>query len=1147
MKKFIQNLLQHFTALVLFFLFFYVNVFSQNNYTLDQIGGFEGNLPSFWNIGNQPSGSTLTWAADQYLSMGHSIEIQKTATSDSASWISDNMCDMWSPAIPANVDLLFGAWIKTSGINTNPTTDDQRWYIAFSFYDDAGSLIGICKLPIDQTLATSSGWTADTTSVGQVSLPKDAFKMIISFVGGKNATGTVWADNFIFTGRNGVWAGQDWNTQLGVPTGWYYWLPPNGGYDGLINSGFENTVVTNETSHVGNYSLKYFMPAGRAVHDGFVSTHRLSFNAIDPTINPGDIIRISVWVKGSNLVPDSAAVHPVDWAVGVSSHFFTKLGNNDGWDGTGNDFQFAFPNATSFNWTKYSLDVQVPTDPATVGMEIRLHVYSSFTGTIYFDDLSIKNLSSQFPLTTIANARNLVGDTVTVTGVVISPNYQTVNRANYIWDGTAGIEIFKTGLTSPELKLGDSVKVIGQITIYNGLTEIVPMADGDIIVVDSNKVLPNPQIISIHEFNTNGEEYESHLIKFLNLTKISGTWPTTFSNKTFLLTDGVDTLTMYLDNDINLYNYPEPNWPSDVIGIGTQFSNTGIGSYELNPRFIQDFHTNNSVVMVPPGDGTLSAAINYYPSGSVLQLLPGGLYTESNNYNFGVIEDKKLTIEVPGNNPQKAILKINKAPDNFSVTSFFMLSDGSSIILKNLEVDGSLLSSPSAFALLQFYIGGGNPKNTKINKIEIESCDIHDLTGFVIDGANSGYAGYLVIDSTVINNSIIHNVSTSVNYKYAGANFISLTNSTLYNILSYGFRIGGSTYTLLPDNTPEVTIDHTTWNNIGISDPREILLLEKGPNARPWSVTNSIFSGQVGKTRTVINLKEMTDSTLATISNTCLWDIGKINWLGHTVHDTITMNPQFKNADEGNFTLPDSSVLLTFGTDGGPIGDPRWQKSFSGLSISGRITYDNIAATPLANVNVILSGQAGAATLTDANGNFSFNGLANGSYQLHAVCFDKWGGANATDALVVLLHTIQNPVLSGIRLAAADVNTSGDVNSTDALLILRRSVGLINAFAAGDWIFDSPSITLNDTSSVNDIKALNVGDVNGSNVPGISKSSPAIVETNEGSIKFTPGEAFQVVMSASEDFEASALTLIIKYPDNLVELQGISSKLKNML
>jgi FlgD Ig-like domain len=373
----------------------------------DAISGFEASTPAFWNMGSQPGGATLTWATDQYRSLGHSLEISKASTtSDSASWISDNMCDIWSPSVPKDVDILLGAFVKTQGVNTNPTSADQKWYVAYTFYDTLGALIGTTMLPIDQSSTSSSGWIADTNAVGQTILPKDAYKLIISFVAGKNATGTVWADDFIFTGRSGAWAGQDWNTGVGVPAGWYYWLPPNGGNDGLLGSGFENTVVTNEAAHSGNYSLKFVMPANRQTHDGFVGTHRMSYKDINPQIKPGDIIRISVWIKGSNLVPDSAAAHPTTWAVGITPQFFTKLGNNDGYDGAGSDYQFTFPNVTSFDWTKYSVDVQVPTDPARTGMEIRLHVYASFTGTIYFDDLKVTDLSNP----TLAQVGGFEGD-----------------------------------------------------------------------------------------------------------------------------------------------------------------------------------------------------------------------------------------------------------------------------------------------------------------------------------------------------------------------------------------------------------------------------------------------------------------------------------------------------------------------------------------------------------------------------------------------------------------------------------------------------------------------------------------------------------------------------------------------------------------
>jgi hypothetical protein len=365
-------------------------VFAQNvNAQFSSISGLEGDLPSFWNKGNEPSGATLTWATDEFVSMGRSIKIEKSATSDSASWISQNMCDLWGPKIAKNVDLHFGAWIKTQNVNTNPASDDEKWWISFSFWDSAGSLIGSVKLPVDQSQASSTDWMADTTSVGQVSLPTDAWTMIIKFVGGKNATGTVWADNFIFTGGGG-----DWNTQLGVPTGWYYWMPPNGGNDGLLSNGFENTILTTEAAHSGNYSLKFDMPSGRDAHDGFIGTRRMSFNEIDPTIKPGDIIRLSVWIKANNLEPDSAFAYPSTWAVGLTPQFFTKLGNNDGWDGTGNDYQFTFPNATSFDWTQYSVDVMVPDNPETAGMGVRLHIYATFTGTVYFDDLSVTKISN---------------------------------------------------------------------------------------------------------------------------------------------------------------------------------------------------------------------------------------------------------------------------------------------------------------------------------------------------------------------------------------------------------------------------------------------------------------------------------------------------------------------------------------------------------------------------------------------------------------------------------------------------------------------------------------------------------------------------------------------------------------------------------
>jgi hypothetical protein len=102
------------------------------------IGSFEQTLPSYWTKGSEPAGATLSWATDQFRSMGHSLKIAKpSATADSAAWISDNMCDIWSPTHSKNVDIFLGAYVRTQGVNTSPATEDAKWYISYTFWDSA--------------------------------------------------------------------------------------------------------------------------------------------------------------------------------------------------------------------------------------------------------------------------------------------------------------------------------------------------------------------------------------------------------------------------------------------------------------------------------------------------------------------------------------------------------------------------------------------------------------------------------------------------------------------------------------------------------------------------------------------------------------------------------------------------------------------------------------------------------------------------------------------------------------------------------------------------------------------------------------------------------------------------------------------------
>lgn len=338
---------------------------------------------------------------------------------------------------------------------------------------------------------------------------------------------------------------------------------------------------------------------------------------------------------------------------------------------------------------------------------------------------------------------------------------------------------------------------------------------------------------------------------------------------------------------------------------------------------------------VVPGEGTLTTAIAAAADGDVLLLSPGAEYTESTESDFGTISGKTITIEVDGDGTELAVVKMLTQRDTETTPEFFVLEDSAGLILRGIEFDGGMLNESQANTknFINFFVGE-TPAETFIKRIEIDNCYIHDLyyDGEVIAAGSSSMKYMLVIDSTFVNNTIMEKTGTPVYYKYGGANYIEVTNSTFWDIKSYGFRITGPAETGLPENTPTVKIDRTTWYNIGTHDGREILLLERGPNLNPWTVTNSIFMKQVEKSKGTINLKETIGDSMATITN-CVWfDVGDVSasrWKNHTVSDTMTYDPQFTDPENGDFTLPGFSPLFTYADDGGAIGDPRWLANLS--------------------------------------------------------------------------------------------------------------------------------------------------------------------------------------------------------------------------
>ena len=204
-----------------------------------------------------------------------------------------------------------------------------------------------------------------------------------------------------------------------------------------------------------------------------------------------------------------------------------------------------------------------------------------------------------------------------------------------------------------------------------------------------------------------------------------------------------------------------------------------------------------------------------------------------------------------------------------------------------------------------------------------------------------------------------------------------------------------------------------------------------------------------------------------------------------------------------------------------------------GGTLSGIVRYDNTAQAPLGNCSVQLRDGQGAVlqtTTTSATGSYQFNSVPAGSYTLSVSTTKPWGGVNSTDALNVARHFSSVASLPGIRPLVADVNASSSINSTDALRISQRTVTQITSFTAGDWYFQSPTVTVSGgTVQQPAIFALCYGDVNGSYNPPTLRSAPELAFAQP--IEYRGGLGVgEVALIAPESMELGAVTLHISYP-----------------
>jgi hypothetical protein len=213
------------------------------------------------------------------------------------------------------------------------------------------------------------------------------------------------------------------------------------------------------------------------------------------------------------------------------------------------------------------------------------------------------------------------------------------------------------------------------------------------------------------------------------------------------------------------------------------------------------------------------------------------------------------------------------------------------------------------------------------------------------------------------------------------------------------------------------------------------------------------------------------------------------------------------------------------------------------MTVEGDLKYANNYLTPMNNTRMKLknAGVTVDSTNTIASGWYGFDPVASGCYNLTSTPVQNWAGVNATDALMILNHTVHLSMLTGMKLAAADMNKSNTVNSTDALFAMNRFTGNISSFPSGDTFMEIDTIIIDSNHVTNNLKMLWFGDVNASYVPvGKSHEATVTLADDGGFITVPSWSEFSVPVRINKGAEIGAISFGLHYPTEFFEVVGVS-------
>ena len=316
------------------------------------------------------------------------------------------------------------------------------------------------------------------------------------------------------------------------------------------------------------------------------------------------------------------------------------------------------------------------------------------------------------------------------------------------------------------------------------------------------------------------------------------------------------------------------------------------------------FANAQTVWPVEAGTGALSAAISSAADGDIIELTTsGGIYDEAGKFSS---ISNSITIRAAQGLAEKPIIRTPESDYMFKLTGV-----SAKYVFEGLEIDGT---NGSDAAVAKYFLRIDNGDATATADVFVDDCYIHDFKDkFIKPYGGTG------MDTLSVTNSVLKGGASEGVVLYSGSSSdpaVVMNDAIIENCTFYAVEreaIKGQTH---PGT--RVIVNHCTFYDIGRNDKKAMIYFRDMVNVE---VKNCIFSENDNA-----DAEKFADfaSDVSLFHHNTVWATTNFDVGNGTVSDTMHVDPMFADAANADFTLPGDSPLLTFGDDGGPIGDPRW-------------------------------------------------------------------------------------------------------------------------------------------------------------------------------------------------------------------------------